>query len=58
MGGPGERTFTLSDADIRLPGGRDVFARDSVADAPAICARERKDVPVQMRFAQPASGRI
>ncbi len=51
--GPGERTFTLSDADIRLPDGV-TFLRSIPSQMRLRFARVKdKDVPVQLRFGLP-----
>jgi YbbR domain-containing protein len=51
--GAGERTFTLSDADIRLPDGV-TFLRSIPSQMQLRFARVKsKDVPVALRFGQP-----
>ncbi len=51
--GPGERTFTLSDADIRLPEGI-TFLRSIPSQMQLRFARVKsKDVPVELRFGVP-----
>lgn len=51
--GPGERTFTLSDADIRLPDGV-TFLRSIPSQLRVRFARVKsKDVPVEIRFGSP-----
>lgn len=51
--GPGERTFTLSDADIRLPDGV-TFLRSIPSQMQLRFARVKsKDVPVTIRFGLP-----
>jgi YbbR domain-containing protein len=51
--GPGERTFTLSDADIRLPDGV-TFLRSIPSQMRMRFARVKyKEVPVELRFGSP-----
>jgi YbbR domain-containing protein len=51
--GPGERTFTLSDADIRLPEGV-TFLRSIPSQMRLRFGRVKaKDVPVELRFGAP-----
>ena len=51
--GPGERTFTLSDADIRLPDGVS-FLRSIPSQLRLRLARlKSKEVPVEIRFGSP-----
>jgi len=53
VSGPGERTFTLSDHDLRLPEGV-IFLRAVPSQLRIRFARlETKDVPVQVRIAAP-----
>ena len=53
ISGPGERTFTLSDADLHLPDGV-TFLRAVPSQLRVRFARvERKDVPVDVRIDQP-----
>lgn len=53
MSGPGERTFTLSDADLHLPEGV-TFLRAVPSQLRVRFARlERKDVPVEVRIGEP-----
>jgi hypothetical protein len=53
IGGPGERTYTLSDGDLHLPEGV-TFLRAIPSQLRLQFAHLRKkDVPIQIRFAQP-----
>jgi YbbR domain-containing protein len=50
VGGPGERTFTLSDADLRLPDGVTFLHAVPSQLRLRISRRKSKEVPVAVRF--------
>jgi YbbR domain-containing protein len=53
IGGPGERTYTLSDGDLHLPEGVTFLRAIPSQLRLQFSHLRRKDVPVQIRFAQP-----